>query len=282
MLINTAIDYSQDLNQLAKHGVLIGIVSMAALQMAKDFLFSRQGFQSVWLMRWLRQRAKLVDYGGSPEDRAQAAENELTSLAAGGETSAFYNLPVEQLCGQVIAAAQAAMDSPRFYLNLLWCLGGATKEENQRRQKILHSSSGFAEQGMNVKSDLDLILDPPVKELRRVQSRSATVDWSASPQSAEWSSDQDAIDQYKAARNRVSHRIQRSVDGLQIAMGVRWKLVMQGAALGLSLVIAVWIAPRLAAAARMPVGFEIAAGLIGGFLAPIFRDLLSIIEKFRK
>jgi len=272
MFLQTIPAGQTEIGQIALHGVLIGIVSMAILQMAKDFLFSRSLFQSWQVRKWLARRAKLIIQTPPFGINSKQAEQELTLLATGGDKSALYRLPVEQLCGQVIAAAQAAMDSPRLYVNLLACLGGTSVVEYQRRETVLQY---FPESGGTStirRLDLDWVFNPPVEDLRAAQMH-----MSGPEPNQGWN--QDNLDLYKAARNRVSQRIQRSVDGLQIYLGSWWKLSMQLGALMLSFVIATGIGPYLSQGPGGSWGFKIAAAFVGGFLAPVFRDVLSVLGK---
>src|SRR5216117_3080802 len=84
----------------------IGVLSMAIIQAAKDMLPLRSGFQRRFLARWLRRKAAEAASGsGAPPDPA-AAERDLVKLATAGDAKAFYDLPIEQLCGQMNVAMQ--------------------------------------------------------------------------------------------------------------------------------------------------------------------------------
>lgn len=82
------------------------------------------------------------------------------------------------------------------------------------------------------------------------------------------------------ARNRVTHQCQRAIDALQIAAGFRWKWIFQLASILLSVVLA-WIAmsykPTIA---PNPVSVLVTA-LLAGFLAPVVKDLLAVLQKAR-
>ena len=86
------------------------------------------------------------------------------------------------------------------------------------------------------------------------------------------------------ARNRVTHQCQRAIDALQIAAGFRWKWIFQVASIFVSIVLA-WIALSYQPAtqpimAQNPVSIIVSA-LLAGFLAPVAKDLLAVLQKAR-
>lgn len=89
---------------------------------------------------------------------------------------------------------------------------------------------------------------------------------------------------YADARTRVSHRIQRNLDGLQIAMGDRWQFLLQLAAIVLSTVlieIAIYSQPQ-PPSGLAPFVIGILVGIAGGYLAPVTRDLVAALQNLRK
>jgi hypothetical protein len=87
------------------------------------------------------------------------------------------------------------------------------------------------------------------------------------------------------ARNRVSHRIQRNLDGAQIALGSRWKFWMQIVAIVISIFIFEIAVLGLVGQAGFSFGaflLAIPIGIVGGYIAPVTRDLVAVVEKFRK
>jgi hypothetical protein len=88
------------------------------------------------------------------------------------------------------AALQVALDFPGNHEDLIWCFG-------------------FLAEG----KDLDALIHPPTA-LRK--NRLEMVD-----------DEKKATDDFVAIRNRVAHDVQRSIDGLQISAGFRWKWYLQ-------------------------------------------------------
>jgi hypothetical protein len=93
-----------------------------------------------------------------------------------------------------------------------------------------------------------------------------------------------ALEHYMEARNRVSRQIQRTLDAVQIAMSNSWKrllhwlsVVISAAIIGAALTIyggpEIWQGPTY--------GYALAVALLGAFIAPVARDLVSAIQNLR-
>ncbi|GEM_PF-1736407 len=85
---------------------------------------------------------------------------------------------------------------------------------------------------------------------------------------------------YFDARSRIARRIQRNLDGVRIACGNRWKFLMLLASLVLTTAIvetavAIHTEDFQACLLALPIG------IVGGYLAPIARDLLAALQKLR-
>ncbi len=84
-------------------------------------------------------------------------------------------------------------------------------------------------------------------------------------------------------RNRVGGRIQRNLDGIQIALGSRWRLWMQSASILLTVAFVEW---AIIANVQGP-GFDhvlagVVLGVVGGYLAPVTRDIVAALQGLRK
>lgn len=126
--------------------VVIGAASAATVQMLKQFLPVRAAFQRRWVMDWLGDRCAIsalwADWLRQHESVAKddslaleigsaqstAAAEELEAVLLGGfaqhDLQRVFNLPVEHLCAQVSAAADAALSRPDQYAELLLALAG--------------------------------------------------------------------------------------------------------------------------------------------------------------
>ncbi len=219
--------------------IAVGLLSMAIIQMFKDILPVRRWFQRSWVQKWLRLK-RSAEY--------LAAEKDLVQLATDGDYNSFYNLPIEQLCGQANAAAQAALDNPKMHALLLRCLGSEADP-----------------------NDLSTIIGGPPPEARKPRAQFAPDDPSLG-----------RVDDYVDARNRVAHQIQRAIDSLQVSAGQRWKFWIQLLSMAISLIIAclgVSFFGELYGWQRVET--IIAVALLGGFFAPIARDLIAGLQQLR-
>ena len=171
------------------------------------------------------------------------AKRKLIELATGGETDAFYDLAAEQLVAQMNAAAQIALDYPG--------------------KDHYYAVLAVLAEGADAKD---------VAAVAEVSSARSATSPSALPPG------------YADARTRVSHRIQRNLDGLQIAMGNRWQFFLQLASIILStIVIEIAIFTQSNAQGGVtPFFLGILVGIIGGYLAPVTRDLVAALQNLRK
>jgi hypothetical protein len=266
--------------QLLTHWILvivlplagIGALSMALLQTAKNLLPLRLWFQRHHVERWLAQRATQAlafaraaasspaapnTFAVTPASAAQA-QTDLVHLATAGDSDALYSLPIEQLCGQINAATQVLLDYPSLHWNLLRCLASEAQP-----------------------SDLALINppDPAAHAARKMLLRKPAVTLT--------DAEHNQVDDYIAARNRVSHQIQRAVDALQISVSFRWKFWMQLASILLS--AALGVATLLIGNAYFDMHLTparecaliILTAILSGFLAPVARDLVAALEQIR-
>lgn len=224
----------------------VGLVSMAIIQTVKDMLPTRRWFQDWRVCAWIRnQAAKAPPIQGGPPI-PQVAEDDLVTLATSGDRAALFDLSIEQVSGLMNAASQIVLDFPPDHRDLLLCLAAQARA-----------------------GDLELLL---------TQGPSAAV-----PRAT--LGDQERV-RFVDARNRVTHQVQRSLDGLQISVGFRWKWIIQMLSIAVSALL-VWIGLAAFAGERLGSNFHyfllyLLAGLLGGFLAPVARDLVAALQQLRK
>jgi hypothetical protein len=89
-------------------------------------------------------------------------------------------------------------------------------------------------------------------------------------------------DEYLEARARVSHRIQRNLDAIQISLGSRWRFYMQLIALVLSTALLEGAILSVAGATVGTALIGLVIGVVGGYLAPVSRDLVAALQSLRK
>lgn len=225
----------------------VGVISMAFLQTVKDVLPARRWFQAAWIGGWLGEQAiRTPAIAAASAVNAAAAEADLVRLATSGDKSALYDLAIEQVTGQMNAAAQMVLDFPWRHEHLFRCLAAQADVEDIRRLLDARPPDG-----------------QPRRELA-AEDKAALID----------------------ARNRVTHQVQRSLDGLMISAGFRWKLYLQVASIVLSALI-VWVG--LMIFVREPIEvfvrhlpLYVALAVLGGFLAPVARDIVAALQQLRK
>jgi len=219
--------------------VIIGLLSMVVIQLAKDFFPIRGWFQSAWIRNWIKRRLT------AGVEKAGSVEKDLMLCAGERRGDYLYNLPVEQLCGQINVALQAALERPDDHKDLI---------------RVFASTAD---------PDLQDFLDFP-------KPRPSLVVRDDMPDN-----EREEIEKYAQARNHVAHHVERAVDGLQIEMGSRWKLLLQAASIGLGLVFA-WVGVGMDWTTThhwAAIGDILAVGLVAGYLAPVARDILARIQQ---
>jgi hypothetical protein len=175
---------------------------------------------------------------------ADKAEKDLFKLATDGDDKALYDLPIEQLCGQINSAAQVVLDRSLDHPDLFVCLAS-----------------------MADPVDVARMMFPPkeAKAARPLDEGEA----------------QERHDSYIDARTRVTHQIQRAIDTLEITAGFRWKFWMQLASIALSGLFAglgmwmFWKGSHLFLS-------SLAVAVLGGFLASLARDLVATLRQLKK
>lgn len=225
----------------------VGVLTMALIQTVKDLLPVRRWFQRDYVRKWLAFRAaEASKRHAEPRVDTARAENDMVRLATNGDAHCFYDLPIEQLCGQLNAAANLVLDYPKRHRDLLLCL---TSLADAR--------------------DLSTVVDSAEQTQADLQTLQRE--------------DPKAFQVLVDARARLMAQVQRSIDGLQIAAGYRWKLYLQISAFSLSYIITMiavgWSrggGGLNGAIAALPIG------IVGGFLAPIARDLIATLSPIRR
>jgi hypothetical protein len=231
---------------------LAGVLTMAILQTLKDLTPVRRWFQRYWINAWLRERAASFNAkkGDLPQVAADDGRSTLIELSTGGAEDAFYDLQTEQLVAQMNAAAQLALDYPSV----------------DHYYPLLCMVS----EGVDV---ADVVLVHSVPSARAAVAADGTLPAG-----------------YTDARTRISHRIQRNLDGVQIAMSDRWQWWLQLASIVLSttlIEIAIFSEQPSGTATTAQNVFPLFAvglvvGIAGGYLAPVTRDLVAALQNLRK
>ena len=258
----------------------IGVIVMASIQMVRAIVpvhsrFHRQRV-STWLGRAPDEMKKTADFNArmralidrsewlkeyiSPETTEKEILHRLLQLttAEGGDrpavSLAFFDLPLEQLCGQISAGAERAIVDPKTNGAILLRLANAAGEDDVVSLFKAH------------------------RKLHRQRPRDSSASAQAPPESAPSNQTEE---QFMRARASVEERVRRSIDCLQIESGFYWRRRLRGLAVALS--------ATLGATAALVGGHPLAialtaavSGIIGGFFAMLARDLTAIVERLRR
>ncbi|MBD3366595.1 MAG: hypothetical protein GF405_00305 [Candidatus Eisenbacteria bacterium] len=225
----------------------VGILVMAIIQIVKDVFPVRAIYQRWWLGRnWLRPAVEhaRATYRDEMVEGSTYKEirQRLIDLAAGGDAGALFALRADGVAGQLHAAASAALDDP---VEHRWLLRSMARKAQP--------------------SDVELVI-----------ASAKSLGGDGGPHS----SDTDVVD----ARNRVYQSIQRSLDALQISMQASWSRLIKVKAIILSFII-IYGGIRLYAPMVMATPWQkvvwIAAAILGGFVAPVARDLVVALKSLR-
>jgi hypothetical protein len=235
----------------------VGTLSMALIQAIKDMFPVRRLYQRWWMQRHLRQLAAVCAKNGLfvpsvPDESSESARTK--SQAVDPEIA-------EQQLIDLATAGQAAA----LYDLQIEQLSGQITAASQIAIDYPHRYAHLV---------LCLGAGADTKDFVRI--------FQESPQYGERSSEETAI--FVDARNRIAHQVQRATDAIQIACGFQWKWLLQLCAILLSGLLAlwayVWADPTHPASARLFVFAT--AGILGGFLAPVARDLVAALQSLRK
>lgn len=264
----------------------IGVASAATIQLAKQLFGVRSRFQWRWVRDWIGERcaieplwanwqkryslavlpaagaapaASIVPGGVNAADLADAqrsfATAELESALLGGfadrELRRVFDLPIEQLCAQISAAADQAMAQPHLYAELLLALTGPA--------------------GLD---DIDA-LAPPADVVGGRVIRAPSVDSSAAGDNPFAGAD-------NRAYARVAQGVRAGIDLMQISVGQRWTRGIRASAVAVcgALGAAGVFFIRITWPTRLL--FALAALVLGGFFAWLARDLAAIVERTRR
>lgn len=243
----------------------VGGLSMAFVQVLKDIGPFRQWFNRGFLGTWFQQRlggehprrrvlgwVRRRSQNASLEQGVDGALRELVDLAAGGSELALLDLPVEQLCGQLNSASQVALEYPGRFPHLF---------------DVLVSGAAAGDVAVIARGN-PVSIDYPMQSRRTVPPELDR---------------KDPKQLYLEARARVGQYVQRSIDAIQIRLGARWKWWLQLASFASSAAIT-YAALRESADPIHPHWsiLDVLAGcILGGFLAPIARDIVVAIQSQR-
>jgi hypothetical protein len=221
----------------------VGVLSMAILQTVKDLTPMRSWFQAWWIRGWLADKC------------AQSSGPDRMQLEPASPVRAERDLVLLSTDGDRDALYDLAIEQLCGQMNVA---AQSALDHPGRYRDLLLSLACRAEP-----EDVRRVLEPPPREGPKEN---------VPPE---------RLQPYVDARNRVTQQIQRAIDAVQISMGFRWKFLLQVAAFVLSGAIT-----AVGVASQRPAGWNatsiVAIAVLGGFLAPVARDLVASVQQLRK
>lgn len=254
---------------LLTQSAAIGVIVMASIQMTRAMFPVRSWFHRYRVSKWLgrapdplkkprdfkTRMRKLIERDGkwleeyiSPETSEEGILNRLLQLttAEGGDrpavSLAFFDLPLEQLCGQISAGAERAIVDPKTNGAILLRLANAAGEDDVVSLFRAHR---------------ELPPHRPSESLAPGEER------------------------FTQARASVEERVRRSIDCLQIESGFYWRRRLRGLAVALAAALGA-TAALVADQPLASLPAAAVSGIIGGFFAMLARDLTAIVERLRR
>jgi hypothetical protein len=249
----------------------VGVLTMAFVQVTRTLIPLRGFFHRSEIKEWLisglplwhpvvREVRETLGLPGAPvsEDDAMREFERRTGVPI--EEKRFgrvlqavwaplmYDLPIEQLCGQLTVTYEGALDNPSAFPNLLIFVTGLAGLEDlltvvRAGRERLDGSSGGS----------------PEKLMAEAQ-----------------------------ARARLLRMSQLRIDAFQIGSGGRWRRWLRAVVVGLSVVgswgiIASSIPEKATEGTRLGYAvYSLLVGLISGYLAMFIRDMTAIVELRRR
>src|SRR5262245_58006991 len=265
----------------------IGVIVMASIQAVRAIIPVRSKFHRVRVSAWLGRSKDKLKVPADFKERMQkhiesdawlkayikpdtTEEDILHTLlqlttAEGGDrpevSQAFFDLPLEQLCGQISAGAERAIVDPMANGPILLRLANAAGEEDvlnffKAHHELELKNPGDGSEPSNSSPSSNM---PSVGEERKDERSEA----------------------FMRARASVEERVRRSIDCLQIESGFDWRRRLR--ALAVTLAAALGLTTALIGKQFLAsVPAAIASGVVGGFFAMLARDLAAIVERLRR
>jgi hypothetical protein len=289
----------------------IGVLTMALVQVVK-MTPVRGWFQEErvrgWIKRslepheaWVESKRRWLK-SDSPDDAASVALRELAHLAVTNDRTNLFDLPIEQLCAQMLAGAESLFDSPVTGADLksaeeglklalespslsreLSGLGAAAGEGEERSKRIKDAEAAVM---------AAVTRQVAIRGLAGAAGATIAADYLDLPgplPDRQSSGESRPDERYLTLRSRLAHQFQRNLDGLQIEIGIAWRRRLWIYAMLISTLLAGAASANIAIPYAFPeagiqkrVFFTVVGGVVGGFMATVARDVVAVIERWRR
>jgi hypothetical protein len=225
-----------------------GTVAMAMLQVVKDLTPIRRMYQRWWLERWISQR--VAEYAGARR-HSNVNQRVLPAVSAPRAETLMLELSTG---GEEDAFYELAIEQMVAQIN-------AAAQITLDYPKTYCDLLVVLSEGADLGDVAAVIAQSPEGSRTRRKEPSA---------------------KYLEARARVSHRVQRNLDAVQIALGNRWQFFLQLTAMILSVLLIEIAVVTVTGFKSGPMAWAVLLGILGGYLAPVARDVVAALQTLRK
>ena len=265
--------------------VAIGFLAMALIEMYKPWL--RKSFHRHCVQYWLSSYRKipfLLSLFIRGKQKNERETEDLVLLSTAGDHNALFRLSVENLCGQVLVAAQTVLESPNAYKQLLRSMIGDAmrkKEVKEAYYRLILTMGTDMDTGKKEHTDTDRY---PHEERHDIYEDDNPYEWKEIFANEKYDEDM-KMNKYIEAKNRIASCIQRNIDSLQINTGFGWSRTMRINALVISFAITslgCWLFLGQTASPMSCFLFIILIGFTGAFFASFISNIAGILEKYKR
>jgi hypothetical protein len=278
--------------ELAGTIFIIAAIAMSFVQVLKDILPLRWGFQQFWVSRWVAVRAQKFQ---AQEDTERARPARSRRREATADTPSTL---------QRLKQTLRMVASGFVYIVLLKFIWETDEFSSDAWKTLIELGAGGRKRVMfrlpaeqlvaQISAATQIVLEYPIRHVALLKVFSQGADIAdidlflrLSPDTAKPTSKEkgDAPDQrYLDARNRIAHRIQRNLDAIHIALAGDWKLLMQLLAFGFSFGLALFTVYAIAkqSGSHYPLVITAFVGVTSGYAASVFSDFIAAIHSLRR
>jgi hypothetical protein len=237
----------------------IAFLAMALLQGVRSVVPFRGWFHARYIRRRfiiterdidaLRMSLKFHSASGPTaryKARAEGNLKKLLRLVNATNQTTFFNLPIEQVCGQISAVAELLLSEI---------------SESRRTEAIFELDTEYLLTNLAGPNGAAYALE--FFALRNVGQM------------------QEHIEYKSDLRNRIAYQIQRNIDQIQIVTKTSWQRTLRLLAVAISIAIALTALPRGGDSLQF-LADGLVVGFVAGYLATVFRDMIAIVERLRR
>jgi hypothetical protein len=243
-LLNALTDLANiDSLQIVAIVAAVGTISMAILQVAKEFVPIRKSYNAHWIKEWFKLRTRSdIDLPGH-QSQFLSPEDNLVAVAVGSDPAILYELDVDDLVAQLREARTIILNYPIQNFPLFVALCPGASQEDINRFLLYHAVAASA----------------------ATQKQASTDDLPMFPQ---------------AERDRLAAQISANISALGLALNHDWRYRMQLLAMIITTVLMVG-AVAFKTKSLEACALAVPLGIIGSYFAPIARDLIAALQRLR-